>query len=347
MNESHTTEPVYVAPDLYKLAYETVKLELTSLLDYIDEVEKTITSKQEHLESEYKVAKEKYGDGEHLEAMFQDDAYQFHHLFPSFTYNGCLVMLCSFLESKLKFVCEWHHRYRLTNIPPSKLAGKDIEKYRTYLQFVAGISLQAVDAEWSRAMTLQNIRHRIIHHSATLDPDNTDKSLLVALSKDPRISFNATDGSFFIKDPALLREAAEGLLRLFKHVSDSLNRANVIARNTSMPYNNDQWGREKSESLIKNVLHALELWTMHAQRTDVHRDGDLEHNTKGTYSSMLWNLTKLYAFFCDAEWNTADRDLLMERGSAGLTDLNLRYRSGSIQPSQQEANDRDSESTQW
>ena len=40
---------------------------------------------------------------------------------------------------------------------------------------------------------------------------------------------------------------------------------------------------------------------------------------------LIWDATKLYSFFSDAEWETRDRDLIMRDGAKGFQKLQQRY----------------------
>lgn len=46
----------------------------------------------------------------------------------------------------------------------------------------------------------------------------------------------------------------------------------------------------------------------------------------GHVSTLLYNATKVYTFFCDAEWDVKDRETLMDKGKEGLEFLNKVYR---------------------
>jgi hypothetical protein len=41
---------------------------------------------------------------------------------------------------------------------------------------------------------------------------------------------------------------------------------------------------------------------------------------------MVFDLTKLYAFFCDGDWETSDREIIMEQGNEGLAHLEKVYK---------------------
>ena len=62
------------------------------------------------------------------------------------------------------------------------------------------------------------------------------------------------------------------------------------------------------------------------KRTDEYRFDDTLHNLEGLLGSMSWDLTKLFSFFSNGNWETSDRDLIINERENGLEKLKNLYR---------------------
>ena len=91
------------------------------------------------------------------------------------------------------------------------------------------------------------------------------------------------------------------------------------------PYDMTAWGQEKVESLIKDVIFSLNLLDENESRTDEFKDSDLKHNIRKKFEGMAYNLTKLYAFFVDGQWETVDREYIVKERENGLDKIKKLY----------------------
>ena len=92
------------------------------------------------------------------------------------------------------------------------------------------------------------------------------------------------------------------------------------------------WGQEKSEAVLNEIVCELRLLDDHERRTYESRDSDLIANTRASLAAMAWNVTKIYAFFCDGQWEPKDRDTLIGEREAGLDRLKKTYSSNEPRP---------------
>lgn len=317
---------LYKEMDLLRLGLESIKMELSNLEDYIEETSATIEIKQRNLKIDYQKAKKEVStDDQDLDMYFSDETWRHHELFPAFTYNSILVSLFSFFETRLKLICEINSRKQFSNVKPSHLSGSDVERYKRYLTVVAGINLDNLHDKWKRITDIQKLRNAIIHNSAHIDIAN-DKNMVQFIKGDNRIKFNEQQGSFYINDVTFLKDFSKLLLSFFTSVVDELVKHKAVARNATMPFDNTDWGIEKTETLLRDIVHGLELLKENENRTDEFKDLDLKANIKGLFGSMAYNLTKLYSFFCSAEWDTKDRDLIVNKGIEGLEHIKKVYK---------------------
>ena len=309
------------------VALQSIQIELNSIDDYIDETATTIELKQNELEKQYKKARdENPEDNSELDMYFSDEFHRYHELFPTFSFNSILVSQFSFFESRLKFLCELNQRKKFSNVKLSDLNGSDIEKCKRYLTLVAELDFEIFQDKWKRIMDIQKLRNAIIHNSSKIINEKGNISIIRIIKSDNRIVYTEKQGDFYIKDVSFLREFSKLLIDFFTLLVDKLTKTKVIARNTTMPYDNTAWGQEKTEGLLQDVIHGLELLKVNESRSDEFKDSDLNANIKGIFGSMVFDLTKLYAFFCDGDWETGDRELIMEQGNEGLTHLEKVYK---------------------
>lgn len=312
--------------NIIRYGLESIRTELSFLDDYIDETAVTLTRKQKDIEQAYEKAKKEGSDdtGE-LDMYFSDEFHRYHELFPTFTYNSILVSQFSFFESRLKFLCELYDRNKFSNVKPSHLSGSDIEKYKRYLTVVAEINFDELQEKWKSITDIKKLRNAIVHNSAKIINEKGNDNIIRFINSDKRIEYKVKNGEFYINDVSFLKEFSKLLLDFFTLLVEKLAVTKVIARNTSTPYDNTAWGQEKTETLLKEIVHGLELLKDNEKRTDEFKDSDLKANIHGLFGSMAYDLTKLYSFFCDGEWNTKDRNIIMDKGIEGLEHLKKIY----------------------
>ncbi len=311
--------------NLLKVGLQSIKLELSSIDDYIEETAVNLASKQKDLENKYEKARSNGSEDEDLAAYFNDDFHRYHKLFPSFSFNSILVSQFSFFETRLKFLCELYHRKGFSNVRLADLYGSDIEKCKRYLTLVAGLDFRDFQDKWKRILDIQKLRNSIVHNSANV-VRGKDEYIISFIKADQQIDYNEHHGDFYIKEASFLREFSELILGFFTLLVDKLSETRVIARNTSMPYNNSIWGREKAHTLLEEVINGIQLIRDNEVREDEFKDSDLKGNIESTLKSMAWNLTKLYAFFYDGEWSATHRDLIIGKGESGLIELERIYK---------------------
>jgi len=94
----------------------------------------------------------------------------------------------------------------------------------------------------------------------------------------------------------------------------------VEARCSSLPHNMNAWGHEKSESVLKNLSNLVDTIKTDYGDNPVLSEKLLEH-----IYPIIWNASKLYAFFNDTDWQPEDRDVIVSEGRAGFEKLKHRY----------------------
>lgn len=94
----------------------------------------------------------------------------------------------------------------------------------------------------------------------------------------------------------------------------------VEARATSLPYNMDAWGHEKSEHVLLNLACLID-----SIKTEFKDKPKLEEELFFYLTPAIWDASKLYSFFNDTEWQTADADLIMQEGVRGFEKVKHRY----------------------
>jgi len=318
----------YKGMDILKVGLQSIKMELHWFEDYIDVTSKSLQNSQRELEDDYQKAKEKVSeDDSDLDMYFSDDFHKYHELFPAFTYNSMLVTVFSFFESRLKFICELYQRKQYSNVRLNDLNGSEIEKCKRYLILIAQLDFVSFEDNWRRITNMQKLRNAIIHHSSKIPDEKGNANIVSMLKADNRIEYIKQYGDFYIKDVSFIKEFSNILISFFTNLVEKLAIKNVIAHNTSMPFNNVAWGQEKTERLLKSIITGIELLKRYEKTSGESIDKDLCQNLKSMLSMMAWDTTKLYAFFFDAEWDTKDREVILDKGDEGLNYLKQIYRA--------------------
>jgi hypothetical protein len=317
---------------IYKILQHTIISELDELKDYVTEISSDLKLKQEKLEQDFNKAIEDASDEEQQEIHFfyEDDINKYFKTFPVYTYNPILLTLYGFFENWLKKLCDFDNRRGFSQVKVSDLAGNNyIEKSRRYLNLIAEIDLNRTETQWQKIIEIQKIRNCIAHNDSNIIRNKSvsveKQELFKILKDDKRIKLDLKKGDFYIQDKEFILEVITLFKDYLTNVTTELSTRKVVARNTTMPFNNVGWGQEKTEELLKSIISGIEMLDMNETRTDEFKDSDLKFNLRGHFKSMAWNVTKLYAFFCDGSWDTKDAEIVVSKKNEGLTELKKIY----------------------
>lgn len=206
--------------NLLRAGLQSIRIELRSLDEYIDETDKILNERQRELESRYQDArKENPKDDPELDIYFEDEYYRYHELFPTFTFNSILVSQFSFFESRLKFLCDLYHRHQFSNVRLSDLNGSEMERGKKYVTLVASINFEDFLEMWERISNIQKLRNAIIHNSSKIPNERQNENIIKFINSDKRIEYAEKHGDFYIKDVSFLKEFSQLLLKISHFVS--------------------------------------------------------------------------------------------------------------------------------
>jgi hypothetical protein len=322
---------IYKRTSMFVVFRQLVETELKDLEDYIDEISHDLIEKQQTLTNNYEKANKEVVESEDFDvhSFFENDIDKYFRVFPIYSYNPLLLTIYGQFENWLKRLCELDRSKGLSKIQVTDLAGNNlIEKSRRYLELVAELTLDEKDSTWLRITEIQKIRNLIAHNNASIKKNGRNiknHELYKILSEDKRITFNEQHGDFYIRDKELLIEVIQLVKKYLFAVIDKLRLRKVVAKNDTLPYDNQAWGVEKTEGLLKSVIAGLKLLDASAARTDEFKEGDLQHNMRGTLRTMAYDLTKLFAFFTSGEWSVRDVDLIVNDKENGLSEVKKIY----------------------
>jgi hypothetical protein len=318
---------MFKGTNLFYLLFETIKWELVALDQYIEETAQTLKTKQQKLEDDYEVAKaNREPDDPHFDSYFPDEFDRYHKLFPTYTFNSLLVTQFSFLELYFREVCEMYERKSYSKVKLSDLYGSDIEKCKKYLTLIAEMSFVTLEKDWQRIKFIQQLRNSTVHHTSKIENSTSNKSLIAHLKKEKFIDYDDSGDKFFINDVQFLKNFSKIIINFFSHLTTTLAETKVLAKNSSMPYNNDNWGNEKSLHILEEIIACNNLLIQAKETQDPEYLKDRLMHIENTLGRMAWDGTKLFAFFSDAKWETKDRDAIMTQGKEGLEMLKKIYK---------------------
>ncbi|MDB5284135.1 MAG: hypothetical protein JWO06_3210, partial [Bacteroidota bacterium] len=150
--------------------------------------------------------------------------------------------------------------------------------------------------------------------------------LFRVLKNDQRIKLDSKNGDFYIQDKDFILDVIVLFEQYLSHITAELSTSKVVARNTTMPYNNIGWGQEKTEMLLKDIIAGIEMLDTNETPNNEFHDSDLKFNLRGHFKRMAWDATKLYAFFCDGIWDTKDPEMVITKKQKGLLELKQLYK---------------------
>jgi hypothetical protein len=317
---------------VFTIFQRLIEMELSDIEDYINEISSELKTKQEKLEKDYEEASSEVEEDAEFDvhSYFEDDLHRYFKVFPVYTYNPLLLTIYGQFENWLKKLCDLDSRKGFSKVKVADLAGNNyIEKSRRYLTLVAEIDLEDTKLEWQRITEIQKIRNSIAHNDANIIRDKSKpiekQELYKTLLDDTRIEFDKTKGGFYIKEKEFLLDTIVLIKKYLLTVISKLKARKVVAKNTTMPYDNATWGQEKAETLLKEVISALNLLDKNEERTDEFKDADLKANLRSSFESMTFNLTKLYSFFSNGKWDVADQKYIVEEREKGLEKIKSIY----------------------
>lgn len=317
----------------FKVFGKLIELELRDLRQFIEEITLFFETKILEIEDSYQFALKDVNPEEkdYIEDLFVDDFHKYGKIFPKQYYNPILLSLFGSFENWLKRLCELEGSRSFSQVDVTDLSGNNyIEKSRKYLKLVSELDLSDADLLWQKISQIQKIRNLIAHNESNIwihkNNDLNKQELYTLISKDDRIEFNSYNGDFYIKDKAFLVEIIQLVNDYLNILIDKLNQRKVIARNTTMPFNNETWGHEKSEHLIESAISCLNVIDEFEKRTDIHRESDLKINIFGNIESLLWDATKIYSFFGDSKWSADDRELIIKERRNGFEQIKIKYK---------------------
>lgn len=317
---------------VFTIFQKLIEMELSDIEDYINEISSELKTKQEKLEKDYdEASSEVEEDAEFdIHSYFEDDLHKYFKVFPVYTYNPLLLTIYGQFENWLKKLCDLNSRKGFSKVKVADLAGNNyIEKSRRYLTLVAEIDLEDTKSEWQRITEIQKMRNTIAHNDANIIRDKSKpiekQELYKTLLADKRIEFDKEKGGFYIKEKEFLIDTIALIKNYLITIISKLKARKVIAKNTTMPFDNATWGQEKAETLLKQVVSALNLLDANEGRTDEFKDADLKANLRGSFESMTFNLTKLYSFFSNGKWDVVDQKYIVDERERGLEKIKSIY----------------------
>jgi len=313
------------AINLFLIAMESIKWELEALQDFMRESAGNLKRTQEELQKDYEKAKAQYGDDDDgMEFHFEDQFNRYHNNYPVFIFNSMLVSQFSFFELHLRRLCEMFEIRSSSKVKLSDLNGTDIEKCRKYLLLIAEINLDDLEDYWQKAKFFQKLRNVIIHHGNKVPNDQSYDNLLNHIKRETRITLDEDNREFVVDDLSVLEEFNELILRFFESITNKLSKTEVIAKNDHMPHNNGAWGREKSHNALESIAYILEALHFEQEKKALIPE-ELVTQLNLHLGMITYDLTKIYAFFSNAIWDTKDRDRIMTERLKGLEEVSKIY----------------------
>lgn len=311
-----------------------IQFDLENIKSFIEEISGYISDKQKEIEDSYNTVINEFEEEINNEIdpsfFFDDEMHKYNKVFPKHYFNPLLLSLYSLFENWLKQLCDLDSKRGFSNVKVSDLAGNNyIEKSRKYLSIVAELNLTEIEKDWQKIKQIQKVRNAIAHNNSNIDTyknkDIDKQDLFSFIKNDERIEFDKKTGKFHIKDKEFLYETIDLVDRYLNFIISHLSSKKVVAKNTTMLFDNVSCGQEKTEHIIAGIIHCIDLLDEFDKRRDEYRESDFKANLIGTLGSIMYDATNIYAFFCDGEWDVKDRDIIMQERKEGLEKIKYIY----------------------
>ncbi len=140
------------ATDVLILGLDSIKSELQSLDNYIEEACLALTIKQKEIEKQYDEYLKEDELDEDTHTHYLDEFQRYHEFYPVLTYNFNLVTQFAFFETRFRFICEIFEKRRFSDVRFTHLKGRDIEKYKLYVELIGGVDFNPLMDVWNKIM---------------------------------------------------------------------------------------------------------------------------------------------------------------------------------------------------
>lgn len=156
-------------------------IHLKNLRKYIKELEDKFNADKESLLAKQKSMPSKYGAmrREFVNIDFRDDYYTIDEIYLGLYRKSMLVTIYSFLEYTMMDLCDLVKQFYNSSFGAQDLKGKGIIRSRLYLEKVAKINFDKLNAEWADLLTLNKVRNHIVHADGVDDVVSNNLTKLV------------------------------------------------------------------------------------------------------------------------------------------------------------------------
>lgn len=142
-----------------------------ALNSFLIESEGTINNKEQELESKieiWNIERKSNSDAPDAFEMFENEIIEFNQ-FSSLLYNSFFIMSYSIFERNLFEICAYCQDVENEQHAVNEIQAKSyIDQCRKYLEKVIGVSLFAIQNEWSEIKKYQYIRNAVAHNNGVL-----------------------------------------------------------------------------------------------------------------------------------------------------------------------------------
>ncbi len=324
----------FKATSLFVILQHVIESELKDLEDYIDEISIDLTDKQKKLEDDISKANINIEDNSEFDyqSFFDEDINRYLIVFPVYTYNPLMLTIFGLFENWLKKLCDIDNRKGLNLIKVADLNGEGyIEKSRKYLKLVAEIDLGDEDNIWKEITKYRKIRNLISHNNSNIIKDSSKKiiqqEMFLIISKDDGIEFDLATGDFYIKDKEFLKLFIKTIKIYLKSIIDQLKIRKIVLKNSSYPLQDGFWIKQNTEEMLNKFTTLIDIIDKSEIKNNNNNQLDLNSKLEDSIDILSQNLTKQFAFFCNAKWEESDKNLIINNKELGLIDLKKIYNS--------------------
>ncbi|WP_158735136.1 hypothetical protein [Alteribacillus sp. YIM 98480] len=149
--------------------YFYITYPINDFKDYAELIENNLKKKLQEFEQEASQYSEE--EQEEYYEFYIDEWYSYRVTYAQTHRNSLFVTIYSFLEKRMFDRCKVHEDNSTSPIIINDLKGKGIDKYRLYLNKIAGIKID--NQLWEKVTSYQDVRNKIIHNNGELSKSDT------------------------------------------------------------------------------------------------------------------------------------------------------------------------------
>lgn len=207
MAHKHLFREKYIAHSFLRMS---ISFELDAVRQYVNFSSTALVKEQKTFALRVEKEKEKYSAEESQEYLdwLADDWQNLHEEFPKILWSSAYVTAFNLFEIKMNEVCNGIKKPPGISLDLKDISGQGIERAKTYISKVIGITTPFSKEPWSRCISHSKVRNLLVHVGGETNSDMGNHKHAV--------SFCQSEPGINVKETSILDDYTHYEIRLSK-----------------------------------------------------------------------------------------------------------------------------------